>query len=432
MEQDDVIPVQRFDFTLNDQYYIMNIKLDKKGERIQTFSSLQGRVVAKEGIMTLEEQEVGELTIGSVAQKIARNKYYFQYRIDELADGQVNPKICIGVCREDFLLNQDLSRQINVWCINCATGDKFTSRRWRDYYDLDTEGPNKFPLYGEFEVGTIVGVLIDIERGTIHFYKDGNDLGQAFIQQEIKEGCLYPFVQLQVECKLSIFHPFVYPHYRAPETIDYEQEAPQPVYEEEYQQRDTMRYSEKPVSALKASKETERPQAPSMIESVKNFLGMGPEAAEEKKQEQSTRKSFKNKTVSFDLTPDEQESVDDEELKRRMEQEKNSILSEMSLAQLQHESQRKSIKVNNKEINLDDLDLQKLQKEQAKEMKDIEDLQKAIENMSQNLTAGDVRVIDDQFSLNMTKPGTTPPIKGRKNQANHLNNLQYEIDKYQK
>jgi len=33
------------------------------------------------------------------------------------------------------------------------------------------------PEFGDFEVGTIVGVLIDIDRGTIHFYKDSNDLG---------------------------------------------------------------------------------------------------------------------------------------------------------------------------------------------------------------------------------------------------------------
>lgn len=29
----------------------MNIKLDEHGERIQTFSNLQGRVVSKDGIM---------------------------------------------------------------------------------------------------------------------------------------------------------------------------------------------------------------------------------------------------------------------------------------------------------------------------------------------------------------------------------------------
>ena len=63
------------------------------------------------------------------------SKYYFQYRIDEV--NGFNPKICIGVCREDFLVNQDLSRQKNVWCINLKTGDVFTDRKWREYFDVD-------------------------------------------------------------------------------------------------------------------------------------------------------------------------------------------------------------------------------------------------------------------------------------------------------
>ena len=41
----------RFDFTLNDQYYVLNIKMLEEGQRIEASSSLQGRVVAKEGIM---------------------------------------------------------------------------------------------------------------------------------------------------------------------------------------------------------------------------------------------------------------------------------------------------------------------------------------------------------------------------------------------
>ena len=67
------------------------------------------------------------------------------------------------------MVNQDLSRQINVWCINCATGDKFTNKRWKDYYSLN----NKEPEFGHFEVGSLVGVLVNIDRGSINFFKDG-------------------------------------------------------------------------------------------------------------------------------------------------------------------------------------------------------------------------------------------------------------------
>lgn len=38
---------QRFDFRLNNQYYILNIKVDEEGQRIKASSNLQGRVVSK-------------------------------------------------------------------------------------------------------------------------------------------------------------------------------------------------------------------------------------------------------------------------------------------------------------------------------------------------------------------------------------------------
>lgn len=34
-----------------------------------------------------------------------KNKYYFQWRIDELEEDMINPKVCIGVCKEDFMVN---------------------------------------------------------------------------------------------------------------------------------------------------------------------------------------------------------------------------------------------------------------------------------------------------------------------------------------
>lgn len=100
-QQDDLVDVSlgnmvnahRFDFTLNDQYYVINIKLLDDGQRLETSSNLQGRVVAKEGIVL--EPDI------YLPHKI----FYFQYRIDELLKGNKNPKICVGLCREDFLVN---------------------------------------------------------------------------------------------------------------------------------------------------------------------------------------------------------------------------------------------------------------------------------------------------------------------------------------
>jgi hypothetical protein len=107
--------------------------------------------------------------------------------------GNKKPRICVGLCREDFLVNKDLSRQVNVWCINLATGDKFTNKRWKDYYRV--EGALE-PDHGWFEVGSIIGVLVNIDRGSVHFYKDGKDLGEAFVNREIRKGTLYPFIQV--------------------------------------------------------------------------------------------------------------------------------------------------------------------------------------------------------------------------------------------
>lgn len=99
-----------------------------------------------------------------------------------------------------------------MWCINLATGDKLSDRKWRNYYNLDN--PN--PRYGHFYEGSIVGILVDMDRGSINFYKDGIDLGQAFVSTDLKHGELHPFIQANCCCDISIFHPNVYPAYRAP------------------------------------------------------------------------------------------------------------------------------------------------------------------------------------------------------------------------
>ena len=53
----ETIKANRFDFALNDQYYVSNIKIDLNGDRIETRSDLQGRVVAKQCIYAVEISE---------------------------------------------------------------------------------------------------------------------------------------------------------------------------------------------------------------------------------------------------------------------------------------------------------------------------------------------------------------------------------------
>ena len=90
------------------------------------------------------------------------------------------------------------------------SGDKFTARHWTPYYDAETT-KTKEPEFGLFVAGTIVGVLLDMDRGIINFYKDGYDLGQAFAEDELCEGGLYPIIQTKVKCDFSVFHPSVWP-----------------------------------------------------------------------------------------------------------------------------------------------------------------------------------------------------------------------------
>ena len=97
--------------------------------------------------------------------------------------------------------------------MNLATGDIMSNKKWKDYYQVDRQ---PYPEFGYFQVGTILGMLVDMDRGVINFFKDGVDLGPAFCQYSIKYGALFPFVQTHEPAELSIFHPFVYPQYRAP------------------------------------------------------------------------------------------------------------------------------------------------------------------------------------------------------------------------
>lgn len=50
------------------------------------------------------------------------------------------------------------------------------------------------PKYGFFKIGTVIGILVDFDQGSINFFKDGNDLGEAFRNDEIKSGELFPFI----------------------------------------------------------------------------------------------------------------------------------------------------------------------------------------------------------------------------------------------
>ena len=87
------------------------------------------------------------------------------------------------------------------------------------------------------------------------------------------------------------------------------------------------------------------------------------------------------------------------------------------------QQERKSIKINNVDVHLEDLDMRKLTHEQNKDIREIERLQQEVENLTGNLTMGDVADIDRNYSMR-------PTVLSNGSQQQQIGGLQYEIDKY--
>lgn len=96
----------------------------------------------------------------------------------------------------------DLTKQKNIFALNLSTGDVFTEQQsWKEYYDTsDPEpgrGQNKHKIQKNsraFKAGSVVGCLVDMDLGTINFFKDGQNLGRAVKSETLKHGMLFPFV----------------------------------------------------------------------------------------------------------------------------------------------------------------------------------------------------------------------------------------------
>ena len=83
---------------------------------------------------------------------------------------------------------------------------------WHEKADEKKKKPKDSNYDDCFKEGTVVGIFLDQVRGMINFYKDGEDLGTAFISEGLKKKKLYPMIQIQQEfCELQIFHPSVFP-----------------------------------------------------------------------------------------------------------------------------------------------------------------------------------------------------------------------------
>ena len=82
--------------------------------------------------------------------------------------------------------------------------------------------------------------------------------------------------------------------------------------------------------------------------------------------------------------------------------------------------------MNGVDIDLDAIDMGKLTKDQNKDIKEIQRLEFEMDKLTAgNMTMGDVNDIDKNFSMR-------PTVLSNESQMRQINNLQYEIDKYQK
>jgi hypothetical protein len=85
-------------------------------------------------------------------------------------------------------MKHDISRTLGVFAINLHSGDVLANKKWKYFYDAV-----KMPK-GPFLVGTLIGILLDLDRGMVVFYKDGEMLGIAACQLSLKYGGYFPFV----------------------------------------------------------------------------------------------------------------------------------------------------------------------------------------------------------------------------------------------
>lgn len=157
-----------------------------------------------------------------------KNQYYFQFRIEENYDEQVSTqpgqfwktaaklgslgqhgvKMSIGVCKDNFDLNKNSiieNKKKEYWVLDLFDGDAFSGKMI-----TQKKPPFKYMQPQHYvRKGDIIGCLINVEVGTIEYFKNGRGLGTcfqeglAFRKNKVK---LYPFIQL-FKCKVSVFQP---------------------------------------------------------------------------------------------------------------------------------------------------------------------------------------------------------------------------------
>ena len=86
---------------------------------------------------------------------------------------------------------------------------------------------------------------------------------------------------------------------------------------------------------------------------------------------------------------------------------------------------KRSVQVNNVDIDLNDIDVRKLTHEQKRDLKEIERLQQEEEKMTLNWTMGNLSDIDNQYGMKNS-------ILSSASQQRRIKQMEFEIKKYNK
>ena len=122
--------------------------------------------------------------------------------------GQHGVKMSIGVAKDNFDLNKNSiieNKKKEYWVLDLFDGEAFSGTMIKN-----GRSPFKYMKPQDYvRKGDVVGCLVNVEVGTIEYFKNGRSLGicfqegVAFRKNKVK---LYPFIQLY-KCRISVYQP---------------------------------------------------------------------------------------------------------------------------------------------------------------------------------------------------------------------------------
>ena len=122
------------------------------------------------------------------------------------AAGRGSIKASVGFCREDFDVNknqiQDQKKKVDYWMLDLFDGEAYSSKivaSGQPY--LKYMQPQNY-----IRIKDVLGVELDMDMGTISYYKNGQPLGICFQEgmAKLSKGKIYPLISLY-KCKVTAF-----------------------------------------------------------------------------------------------------------------------------------------------------------------------------------------------------------------------------------